>query len=107
MSSINDLLRNSQDQYLETVRQTQNAYVDAVSAWARNAEGLAPSVPGYDSLPTAQDVLESSFDFAEQLLQAQREFARNLLAAAAPAVERAGKEAQTAAKNATKAASAA
>lgn len=106
MSSITDLLRNSQEQYLETVRQTQNAYVDAVSAWARNAEGITPSVPGFDSLPNTQDVLESSFDFAEQLLHAQREFARNLLAAAAPAVERAGKEAQTAAKNATKAASA-
>ena len=106
MSSITDLLRSSQEQYLETIRQSQTAYVEAVSAWARNTEGLSgPAVPGFDSLPSAQDVLEGSFDFAEQLLQAQREFTRNLLAAAAPAVERAGKEAQSAAKSATKAAS--
>jgi hypothetical protein len=105
MPSNTDLLRNSQEQYLETIRQSQNAFVEAVSAWTKNTEGIStPAVPGFESMPSAQDVLEGSFDFAEQLLQAQREFTRNLLAAAAPAVERAGKEAQSAAKNATKAA---
>ena len=101
MSSITDLLRNSQQQYIETVRQTQNAYVDAVSAWARSAEGTTPGVQGAAPLPSAQDVLESSFDFAEQLLQAQREFARNLLSAATPVVERATRETQSAAGKAS------
>ena len=43
-----------------------------------------PPVPGAPEHPTAQEVVENAFDFAEKLLAAQREFARNLLEAAAP-----------------------
>ena len=107
MSSITDVVRAGQEQFLETVRQSQQAYVDAVGAWAKSVdESSVPTVPGLDTLPSAEEVVENTFDFAEKLLAAQREFTRNLIAAATPAVQRTGKDAQTAAKKTTKAASA-
>ena len=72
-------------------REGQQAIVDAVEAWAKGVEHLAvsyPPVPVAPELPTAQEVVENAFDFAEQLLAAQREFARNLLEATAPAQPR-------------------
>ena len=78
----------AEQQYLDAVREGQQAIVDAVEAWSRNVEHLSgshPPVPGAPELPTAQEVVENAFDFAEQLLAAQREFARNLLEATAPA----------------------
>ncbi len=80
----------AEKQYLDAVREGQQAIVDAVQAWSKGVEHLAgsnPPVPGAE-LPTAQEVVENAFDFAEQLLAAQREFARNLLEATAPAQPR-------------------
>lgn len=79
----------AEQQLLEAVHAGQRAIVDAVGAWAKNVEALSaayPPVPEDEQqLPTAEEVVERSFDFAEELLMQQREFARNLLAAAAPA----------------------
>jgi hypothetical protein len=76
----------AEQQFLAAV---QKAIVDAVGAWAKNVEALSaayPPVPEDEQrLPSAERVVEQSFDFAEKLLASQREFARNLLAAAAPA----------------------
>ncbi len=77
----------AEQQYLEAVREGQQAIVDAVEAWSKGVERLAvsyPPVPEAPEAPTAQEVVENAFDFAEKLLAAQREFARNLLEAAAP-----------------------
>jgi hypothetical protein len=81
----------AEQQYLDAVREGQQAIVDAVEAWSKGVEHLAgsyPPDPGAPELPTAQEVVENAFDFAEKLLAAQREFARNLLEAAAPAQPR-------------------
>ncbi len=81
----------AEQQYLDAVREGQQAIVDAVEAWSKGVERLAvsyPPVPGAPELPTAQEVVENAFDFAEKLLAAQREFARNLLEATAPAQPR-------------------
>jgi hypothetical protein len=81
----------AEKQYLDAVREGQRAVVDAVEAWSKGVERLAvsyPLVPEAPELPTAQEVVENAFDFAEKLLAAQREFARNLLEAAAPALPR-------------------
>jgi hypothetical protein len=78
-----------EEQFLAAVRAGQRAIVDAVGAWAKNVEALSaayPPVPEDEQrFPTTEEVVERSFDFAEQLLATQREFARRLLAAAAPA----------------------
>ena len=81
----------AEKQYLDAVREGQQAIVDAVEAWSKGVERLAvsyPPGPGAPEPPTAQEVVENAFDFAEKLLAAQREFARNLLEAAAPALPR-------------------
>jgi hypothetical protein len=79
----------AEKQFLDAVREGQEAIVDAVGAWAKGVERLSvsyPPVPEAPELPTPQQVVENAFDFAEKLLAAQREFARNLLEAAAPAL---------------------
>lgn len=78
----------AEKQFLDAVRESQRAIVDAVGAWAKSVESLSevyPPVPELPEPPPPAQVVDNAFDFAEKLLAAQREFARNLLAAAAPA----------------------
>lgn len=90
MAAATDYSTQAQDQLLSTIRQTQEAVVKAVESWA-SAVSKLPSVPSVklpyaEELPSAEDVLETGFSFAQKLLDAQHEFALNLLKAAAPAV---------------------
>jgi hypothetical protein len=90
-TTIPEAAKASQDQILTTVKQSQQAVIDAVGAWAKAVENLVPSVPslpGTDELPKAETVVDNAFDFASQLLEAQHEFARSVLAAAAPVLEK-------------------
>jgi hypothetical protein len=107
-TSFTELMRTGQEQFLETVRQSQKAVVDAVGAWAKAVERTpSPAATSADSanVPRADEVVDNVFDFAEKLLAAQREFTRNLVKAAQPAVDKAQGSAHAAAKNARKAAS--
>jgi hypothetical protein len=91
MSTITDAARITQEQLLATVRQSQEAVVDAVATWARAVEGIVPAVPavpGAEHLPKPEAVVEGAFDFAQKLLDAQRDFARSVISAAAPAFAR-------------------
>jgi hypothetical protein len=91
-ATMSDAALASQEQFLGTVRQSQEAVVEAVAAWAKAVEGMTPStpsLPGFEQLPRPQAVIESAFDFAQQLLDAQRDFAREVIAAASPVLEKA------------------
>jgi hypothetical protein len=91
MSTLNEAARASQDVFLATVRQSQQAVVDAVNEWAKAVENVVPStpaIPGAEQLPRPEAVVENAFDFAQKLLDAQRDFARNLITAAAPVLEK-------------------
>ena len=91
-ATMSDAALASQEQFLGTVRQSQEAVVEAVAAWANAVEGMTPStpsLPGFEQLPRPQAVIESAFDFAQQLLDAQRDFAREVIAAASPVLEKA------------------
>jgi hypothetical protein len=82
-----DYVQTAQDQTLKSLRDGQQAIIDAVRAWAEGVERIVPPTPALpfsDQVPTAQQVIQTSFDFAEQLLKTQREFAENVLAAAEP-----------------------
>ena len=82
-----DYVQTAQDQTLKSLRDGQQAIIDAVRAWAEGVERIVPSMPALpfsDQVPTPQQVIQTSFDFAEQLLKTQREFAENILAAAEP-----------------------
>jgi hypothetical protein len=87
MSSVTELTQKGQEQFLEAVRESQQAVVDAVAAWSQTVQGFAttvPSVPGAEQLPSAEEIIDNTFDLVEKLVAGQREFARNLVAAAAP-----------------------
>jgi hypothetical protein len=78
--------KQAEKAYFDAVREGQRAMVDAVGAWAKSVEQLAaayPAAPEVPGAPTADDVVDNAFDFAEKLLETQREFAHRLLAAAA------------------------
>jgi hypothetical protein len=87
---LQDLTRRGQDQFLSAVRESQQAVVDAVGAWAQTVQGIAsnvPTVPGSEQLPSAESVIDNTFDLVEQLVKGQREFVHNLIAAASPALQ--------------------
>jgi len=89
ITELQELTQKGQEQFLEAVRESQQAVVDAVGAWAQTVQGIAstvPPVPGTEQLPSAEAVIDNTFDVVEKLVAGQREFARNLLAAATPAV---------------------
>jgi hypothetical protein len=75
-----------QDEFLNTVRKSQEAVVDAIKSWVETVQSVTPKipsvqVPGADRLPKPEDVVASAYDFAEQLLASQRKFAEEVLKA--------------------------
>jgi hypothetical protein len=94
-NTATEFAAQAQEQTLNSIRQSQQAVVETVHAWAQAVEKAVPESPSLPSLPianelpSAQEIVRASFDFAEQLLKTQREFAENLIAAAAPVIEKA------------------
>ena len=87
-TDFSDLAQMGQEQFLEAVRANQQAIVDAVAAWSQTVQAYAPSmppVPDLEQLPTAEQLIDNTFDLVEKLVAGQREFVRDLVAAAAPA----------------------
>jgi hypothetical protein len=75
-----------QDEFLNTVRKSQEAVIDAIKSWVETVQSVTPKipsvqVPGADRLPKPEDVVASAYDFAEQLLASQRRFAEEVLKA--------------------------
>jgi hypothetical protein len=94
MSTVKEINEKVQEQTLDAVRKTQDAAVEAVTAWAETASKVAPQmgdvVKGYEvpaieeftkHLPSAAEIIDSNYDFAQQLLTSQREFAHRIVAA--------------------------
>jgi len=87
MSTSESSSTSAQDQYLEAVREGQEAWANAVRAWSDSVQrmwGDAASTTTGEA-PTAEQVIDNVFGFAEQLLAAQRDFAKRLVQATAPA----------------------
>jgi hypothetical protein len=75
-----------QDEFLNTVRKSQETVIDAIKTWVETVQSITPKipsvqVPGADQLPKPEDVVASAYDFAEQLLAGQRKFAEEVLKA--------------------------
>jgi hypothetical protein len=82
-----EYVQSAQEQTLKTLRDGQQAIIDSIRAWAEAAERIVPQTPALpfsEQLPSPQEIVQTSFNFAEQLLKTQREFAENVLAAAEP-----------------------
>ena len=81
--------REMQDQFLSTVRKSQEIALDAIKTMVGTIQNITPKVPSVsmpfaDRLPKPEDVVAGSYDFAEQLLTSQRKFADEVVKAAAP-----------------------
>lgn len=100
MSNVQEINQKVQEQTMDVVRKTQDAAVDAVTAWTETANKVTTQLPdfakGYEipgladvtkQLPTAAEVIDSNFDFAMQVLNSQREFAHRIVAATKQAAE--------------------
>jgi len=80
---------SAQDDYLQTVRQSQEAVRNAVESWTRAMQqtfGQATSTTEAGSVD-ANEVVDQVFDFAGKVLEAQRHFAKGLMAASTSVVE--------------------
>lgn len=80
----------SQERVLTALRQSQTAVVDVVSTWAKAVENASPEIPAIPvaaALPSAEELVTNTYEFAGKMLEAQRQFAAELIAAAAPAVK--------------------
>jgi hypothetical protein len=78
-----------QDQFLAIVRKSQEMALDAIKTMVDTVQTITPKIPSVDvpfadRLPKPQDVVASSYDFAEKLLTSQRKFANEVVKAAAP-----------------------
>ena len=77
-----------QDQFLSTVRKSQEFALEAIKTMVDTIQNITPKVPSVDlpfadKLPKPQEVVASSYDFAEQLLTSQRKFADEVVKATA------------------------
>ena len=84
----NTATQEIQDQFLSTVRRSQEMALDAIKTMVDTIQNITPKVPSVnvpfaDKLPKPQDVVASSYDFAEQLLTSQRKFADEVVKATA------------------------
>ena len=73
-----------QDEFLNTIRKSQETVIDAIKSWVESVQSITPKipavqVPGADKLPKPEEVVASAYDFAEQLLASQRKFAEEVL----------------------------
>ncbi len=79
--------KDVQDQILATIRKSQEAVIDAITAWAETVKSITPAVPALpefvDKLPKTEELVSNAYDFAEKLLAGQRQFAENVVAATA------------------------
>jgi hypothetical protein len=102
MASTSTVTQDLQDQFLSTVRKSQEMTLDALKALVDTVQNITPKIPSInvpfaDQLPKPQDVVANSYDFAEQLLTSQRKFADEVVKATAALLPGNG-ESKTAAK---------
>jgi hypothetical protein len=103
MSSSESSSTSAQDQYLDAVREGQEAWANVVRAWSDSVQrmwGEASSTTTREA-PTAEQVIDNVFGFAEELLAAQRDFAKRLVQATAPAADAAQSTGKSTTKKAT------
>ena len=90
MSNYVKLATDAGDQYLASLAEIQENLLKATTAFAARFTPVTPvTVPGFAApeLPTAQEVTEATFAFAQKLLKQQKNFAEKLLASSTPAAK--------------------
>jgi hypothetical protein len=75
-----------QDEFLNTIRKSQETVIEAIKAWVEAVQSIAPKLPSVnvplaDKLPKPEEVVANAYDFAEKLLASQRKFAEDVVKA--------------------------
>jgi hypothetical protein len=89
VATTTDFVTTLQHQYLENVRRSQQAVVDAIGVWAESFDKLVPDASARTvggRFPSAEEIIDNSFDFANSLLAAQRQFAKSVWSVTASGV---------------------
>jgi hypothetical protein len=87
MSVATEKLTEIQDQVLDLVARIQEPVVNGIATAATRVEARLPEikVPGLgDTVPTADEVVDASFTFGQEVLDNQKAFADAVLKAAKP-----------------------
>jgi hypothetical protein len=89
MTDVRTATQELQEQFLDTIRKSQEGVTDAIRTWAETVQSITPSlptpqVPFADKLPRPGELVSNAYDFAEQMLAAQRKFAEDVIAVTAP-----------------------
>lgn len=100
MSKAQEIGQTVQGQTLDAVRKTQDAVVETVAAWTEIANKISGYAGPTKRFPDATEVIDSNFDFAEQVLTSQHDFAGRIVAATTPKATK--KSAPTAANKAAR-----
>jgi hypothetical protein len=88
MSNYVKLATDAGDQYLASLAEMQENFLKATTAFAARLTPTMPvAMPAFEApeLPTAQEVTEAGFAFAQKLLKQQKSFAEKMLAVSTPA----------------------
>ena len=102
MASTSTVTKELQDQFLSSVRKSQEIALDAIKTMVDTIQNITPKVPSVslpfaDRLPKPEAVVASGYDFAEELLTSQRKFADEVVKATAPLMPGKGEAAPKAA----------
>jgi hypothetical protein len=84
MSNYVKLATDAGDQYLNSLAEMQENFLKTTAAMAAKFPPTTPVIetpPAFAAFPTAQEVTEANFAFAQKLLKQQKSFAEKLLAA--------------------------
>ena len=84
MSTYVKMMTDAGDQYLATLAEMQETFLKNASTFVSRFATATPAaveVPAFAaSLPTAQEVTEANFAFAQKLLKQQKSFTEKLVA---------------------------
>jgi len=89
-STTIDYALSAQEKTLKSLRESQTAVLDVIGSWAKAVENSVqdlPAIPVAAALPTPEEIIKTSYDFAGKVHEAQRDFAEKLVIAVAPAVK--------------------
>ncbi|RPI63302.1 MAG: hypothetical protein EHM50_02540 [Lysobacterales bacterium] len=88
MSNYVKLATDAGDQYLASLAEIQESFLKATTAFASTltpvTSVITPPAFAAADVPSAQELTEASFAFAQKLLKQQKSFAEKMLAASTP-----------------------
>ncbi len=86
--SILEASTTMQEQFLDAIKTSQDAILSTVDSFVESAAPITeklPAAPFADQMPSAVDVIDNAFSFAQKLLANQKDFALKLANAYSPA----------------------